>query len=137
MGESRRISTRLLGLAARLLLALVLFAAPYAQVASANFTFADADHHMTISADTNGHPASVHGHSRGETAEDTVSEADGAALPFAATAEKCCDLFCAGVACIVPFYGLASREPIVVTHMLVDTNVAPGEWVLPHRPPNT
>lgn len=137
MGESRRISTRVLGLAATLLLAFVLLGGPYAQVASANFSAADADRLMTISADSGGHHASAHSHSPEGNAADAASEADDAALPFAAMAEKCCDLFCVGVAWIVPYYGLASREPIVVTHMLVDTNVAPGEWVLPHRPPNT
>lgn len=78
---------------------------------------------------------SAHDHSHGEEAK-AAAEADNAKTGPTGIAEKCCDLFCVGVACILPSYGLESREPVTVAHVIVDADVAPGEWVLPHRPPN-
>jgi hypothetical protein len=133
MDVSRRISKRVLGLAARLLVALMLLAGPYAQAASAGFMSDGADHHAAMSTDA--HQGSGHEHSS-HSEEAEAAEADDAKTAPAGIAEKCCDLFCVGVACILPSYGLESREPATVAHVIVDADVAPGEWVLPHRPPN-
>lgn len=73
----------------------------------------------------------------GTAAHEHHTDADGeAGSGPGKLADKCCDLFCMGVACIVPTYALASREPVTVSHDVIDADVGPGEWVVPHRPPN-
>lgn len=130
MDESRRISTRVLRLATKLLVAFVLLVGPYAQAASTGGQSASPDHHAAMSTDAGGPEAAAHEH-HAEAATDGEAESGPIKL-----ADKCCDLFCMGVACIVPTYALASREPVIVSHDVIDADVAPGEWVLPHRPPN-
>jgi hypothetical protein len=132
MDESRRISTRVLRLATKLLVAFVLLVGPYAQAASTGGQSAVPDHHAAMSMDAGGPEAAAHEH-HPEAEAATDGEAGSGPIKLA---DKCCDLFCMGVACIVPTYALASREPVSVSHDVIDANVAPGEWVLPHRPPN-
>lgn len=120
----------MLRLATKLLVAFVLLFGPYAQAASAGGPSASPDHHAVIVMDAGGHEAVAHEH-HPEAATDTETGSRPVKL-----ADKCCDLFCMGVACIVPTYALASRESVRVSHDVLDADVAPGEWVLPHRPPN-
>jgi hypothetical protein len=132
MDELRRISRRVLGLAAKLLLVFVLLVGPYAHAGSAS---GGAPHHAAMSLGIDNYQALAHEHA---DEIDGGSSAFGQAGPDPVNiAEKCCDLFCVSVAFIVPSDDLASREPVTVAHVLADADVAPGEWVVPHRPPNT
>lgn len=132
MDELRRISTRVLGLAAKLLVVFVFLIGPYAPAA---FVIGGADHRAAMSLDIDNRHALAHEHAREAVAGSSAcGEAGSDPVNFA---EKCCDLICVGVAFIVPSVGLVSRERVTVAHVLADADVAPGEWIVPHRPPNT
>lgn len=121
-------------LAIQLLVALVLFLSPYAQVAAAGSVSGDAfapDHHMTMNQDDHGdHEA------HGPAAVDPSGQENGHHGSSSDMAAQCCDMFCVGFAFCVPSYGLPSRPVVQVRHVIADADVAPGEWVLPLRPPN-
>jgi len=132
MDELRRISTGVLGLAAKLLVVFVFLVGPYAPAA---FVIDGADHRAAMSLDIDNRQALAPEHAReADAGSSACGEAGSDPVKFAG---KCCDLICMGVALIVPSDSLASREPVTVAHVLADADVAPGEWVVPHRPPNT
>lgn len=118
-------------LAIQLLVALVLLLSPYAQIAATGGAGGDAfapDHHVTLTQDDH----NDHGHAL-ERSSGQENSHHGSSSDMAA---QCCDMFCVGFAFCVPSYGLPSRPVVQVRHVIADADVAPGEWVLPLRPPN-
>ena len=128
-------STMAIGLAAKLLVAFMLLIGPYAQTANAgvsgDLSVVAVGHHASAVPDAHSVDHSVlHG------ADEDAGQGQNHHGGSADDAAQCCDMFCAGSACILPAYGLSAREPVRVTHIIADADVVPGEWVNPHRPPN-
>lgn len=139
MGDSRFAKISALGLAVKLLVALIIIASPFVQTASAAL-MAQSDgvgHHAQLQNDGahGDHHASeplpdMHDQSRVSASEQNTVDGTSAAA-------ECCDLFCTSSGFITVSIDLVMAKPLSVRHAVMNSGIAAGEWVNPHRPPNS
>jgi hypothetical protein len=134
MRESWIMETSVVRLAVKLLVVLVLLGGPLVQSLQADVVVGDGSlgHHAL--ADSDEHSGKHHQAlemSGGEQVDDGI---EGRSNDI--DAGECCDLFCVGSACGAAWVDLFVDKPQSARTVVVNADIAPGEWVTPHRPPN-
>lgn len=139
MGDSMFRKIGVLRLAVKLLVALCIFASPFLQTANATL-MAQSDgvgHHAQVqenSSQGDHHAgdqfADMQDHSRVFDSEQITSD------DISASAE-CCDLYCTSSGFFTASMDLATKKPLSERHVVLNSGIAAGEWVTPHRPPNS
>jgi hypothetical protein len=139
MGESKLTGISVLRLAVKLLAALFIVASPLIQTANAAVMVQSdgVGHHVLVQS--NG----AHGDDHAGEQSPDMQDQSGVSASVQITADdtsasaECCDLFCTSSGFVTASIDLLTEKPLSVRHVVMNSGIAAGEWVNPHRPPNS